>query len=394
MTFRENYKINNISSGLKNANSDGVVKLTLSNFRNYENLRLVFDSRPVVLTGLNGAGKTNILEALSLLCRGSGLRGSKLSDIGFKRPEDLNGKSWAVAAMLKNGDSSFNLGTSFDSSGVEKRKASIDGKMVRSPNLFSDLIGILWLTPQMDSLFIDSPSERRRFVDRMVTFIDPDHSGRCAAYDQALRQRFRLFRDGINDAKWHETLEDVLCRYGVSITAARCDFLIKMNKSLMQYLGPFPVPVLSMAGDIEKLLLNGPAIDAEEAFRKNLEQKRKIYIKNGESTVVEGPNRSDLTVIMRNNGRLAEECSTGEQKALLVSITLAHLALFPTKKSRVRVLLLDEVVAHLDRDRRKFLFERVFDTNSQAWITGTDEDVFSKLKDMVQRFNVKNGVVS
>ena len=392
MICRENSKIKNIQDKTKNTN--GIVKLTLSNFRNYKDMRLALDSRSLVLTGDNGAGKTNILEAISLLGRGSGLRNSKLSEIGSRKVDEENGDSWAVAVSLRSDNVLTNMGTSYDIVSKAKRKANIDGRAGESLSSFSDYISVLWLTPQMDNLFIESPSDRRRFVDRMVSVIDPDHTGRCAVFDRANRQRMKLFRDGVHDAHWHEALEDVLCRYGVSIAAARIDFLNRMNSSLFDYQGPFPVPVLSMVGEIDTLLNDRPAIEAEELFRKNLEEKRLIFSKNGDLFNTDGPNRSDLKVIMKNNGRAAFECSTGEQKALLVSIILANLSLLPLKKNRTRILLLDEVVAHLDKGRRSFLFDSLFQTNTQVWITGTDKNIFSSLGDKVQYFTVENSMIS
>ena len=392
MIHRENSKIKKIHEKVKQPN--GIVKLTLTNFRNYKELRLVLDSRSLVITGDNGAGKTNILEAISLLARGSGLRNSKLSEIGSRDVDEEHGDSWAVAASLKYGNEITNLGTSYDPLSNEKRKANINGQGGISLSHFAEHIGVLWLTPQMDNLFIESPSDRRKFLDRMVSVIDPGHAGRCAAFDRANRQRMKLFRDGMYDEKWHEALEDVLCRYGVSISAARIDFLNRMNKSICQYQGPFPIPTLSMVGEIDTLLADRPAIEAEELFRENLEEKRLNVSKKGDLPATEGPNRSDLKVVMKDKGRVASECSTGEQKALLVSIILANLSLLPFKKNITRILLLDEVVAHLDEGRRSFLFDRLFQTNTQVWITGTDKNIFSSLGDKVQYFTVDKSMIS
>ena len=372
----------------------GVVRLMLTDFRNYERLRLEFKTRPVVLTGENGAGKTNILEALSFLTSGRGLRGAKLSDIGRRSPDSEEMRLWAVSADLETPAGSIRLGTGIDPSAPERRSVHIDGKPAKGAAAFTAHCAAVWVTPSMDRLFTDAPGERRRFVDRLVTVLDPDHASRVAAYDQANRRRARLFRDGVSDGAWFEAEEDTLARYGVAIAAARHAATARLNGMLTTEDGPFPTAQLGLTGQIDEWLDTMAAVDAEEALRQNLAADRKAWTGEGEPPPAQGPNRSDLDVVMATSGRTAADCSTGEQKALLISIILAHVRLQTEQKGRPPLLLLDEVAAHLDRDRRHHLFERIVASGTQAWLTGTDVGTFAELGERAQFFSVSNRQVT
>lgn len=371
----------------------GVVRLMLTDFRNYEHLQLSLDTRPVVLTGSNGVGKTNILEALSFLTAGRGLRGAKLADVGRRAPTESSERPWAVSAEIETPVGSTRLGTGIDAASPDRRSVHIDGKPAKGASALAQYVGAIWLTPAMDQLFADSPGERRRFLDRLVTVLDPEHASRCAAYDQAARRRARLFRDGVTDVAWFEALEDTLVRYGIAIAAARRETIAKLNEALAAADGPFPVAYLSLSGQVDVWLENLAALDAEDAFRADLIASRQGWVRSGDAPAPEGPNRSDLVVVMAKTGRAASECSTGEQKALLVSIVLAHVQLQSERRGYPPLLFLDEVAAHLDRDRRQHLFNRIASSGAQAWLTGTDLSVFSDFSDAAQLFSVADGKV-
>ena len=372
----------------------GVARLVLTDFRNYNHLSLHLDTRPVVLTGGNGAGKTNILEALSFLTAGRGLRGAKLADVGRRAPEESSDRPWAVSAEIETPAGSTRLGTGIEAATPDRRSVHVDGQAVKSVAALAQYVGAIWLTPAMDQIFTESPGERRRFLDRLVTVLDTEHASRCAAYDQAARRRARLFRDGVTDAAWYEALEDTLVRYGVAIAAARRDAIAKLNEVLAAAEGPFPSAHLSLSGQVDLWLESLAALDAEDAFREKLIESRLGWSQLGDIPAPEGPNRSDLVVVMAKTGRAASECSTGEQKALLVSIVLAHVQLQSDRRGYPPLLLLDEIAAHLDRDRRQHLFDRITRSGAQAWLTGTDISVFSGFGDAAQLFSVSDGKVS
>ncbi len=372
----------------------GVVRLMLTDFRNYEHLRLETDLRPVVLTGVNGSGKTNILEAVSYLTAGRGMRAAKLSEVGRRSPEETEGRPWAVAAEVETPAGSVRLGSGIDPASPGRRAVHIDGKPAKGAAALAPYLGAVWLTPAMDRLLTDTPSERRRFMDRLITVLDPDHASRVAAYDQANRRRARLFRDGVKDSSWFEALEDTLARYGIAIAAARRDTIARLNGVLAEEDGPFPAARLGLTGLVDEWLDTMAAVDVEEALRQKLVETREAWSGDGEPPVAPGPNRSDLDVVLATTGRAASACSTGEQKALLVSIILAHMRLQMDRHGRPPLLLLDEVAAHLDGDRRRCLFERVMASGAQAWFTGTEIAVFAELGDAAQFFSVADGQVA
>lgn len=370
----------------------GITRLMLTDFRNYDHLHMNLDTRPVVLTGVNGAGKTNIIEALSCLSPGRGLRGAKLAEIGRRSPDEDIGRPWAVSADVEIASGVVRLGTGVEAGALDRRVVHVDGKPARGASAFSSYLGVVWLVPSMDRLFADSPGERRRFVDRLVSALDPEHTSRCAAFDQAVRRRSRLFRDGVTDSTWYAALEDTIARYGVAIAAARRDVVANLNMVLARTDSPFPSAILKMIGQVEDWLNDLAAVDAEEAFREDLLASRQAWAGNGDMPP-QSPNRSDLCVLMAQDRRQAAECSTGEQKALLVSIILAHVQLQVDRQGVPPILLLDEVAAHLDKDRQHHLFERVLASGAQAWMTGTDASVFESLCDKAQKFTVADGVV-
>ena len=372
-----------------------VTRLTLTDFRSYGSLRLACDARPVVLTGANGAGKTNLLEALSFLSPGRGLRGAKIAAVGRAPIGTSNGAPWAVAATLATPDGPVEVATGCDHAKPERRVARIDGRAAKGAIALGRELGVIWLTPAMDRLFLDSPGGRRRFLDRLVTAFDPDHAGRTAAYDRATRSRARLLRDRgpSADPVWCASLEDIMARYGVALAAARADMVNRLNAALVAHQGPFPAASLALVGAVDQWLTQMPAVDVEDALRAALKDERRAT--PGDAPAA-GPHRSDLTAIMiasgeASHGQAAALCSTGEQKALLISILLAAARLQQAKRGHAPLLLLDEIAAHLDPDRRAALFAEILTLGAQAWMTGTDAALFAPFGADAQFLSVDHG---
>jgi DNA replication and repair protein RecF len=374
----------------------GVTRLTLSNFRSYAALRMDVDLRPVVLTGANGAGKTNLLEALSFLAPGRGLRGARLAQVGRQqaaRP-DTPVVPWAAAVVLATPDGPVDLGTGLAATGKERRTVHINGQPAKGAAALARHVGAVWLTPAMDRLFLDGPAARRKFLDRLVTAFDADHAGRIAAYDHAYRQRLRLQKDGKGDAAWFAALEDTMARHGVALAAARHDLVARLNRDLAGVTGPFPAASLRLVGSVDTWLVEMPAVDVEDAVRRSLWDERRGVMGAGA-----GPHRSDLGVAMvapghGSHGQPAALCSTGEQKALLISILLAHARLQRAKRGHAPLLLLDEIAAHLDQDRRAALFAEILQLGAQAWMTGTDIALFQGLGEHAQFYGVEDGILT
>jgi DNA replication and repair protein RecF len=376
--------------------SVGITRLTLTAFRSYGRLRLDIAPRSVVLTGANGAGKTNLLEAVSFLAPGRGMRGARLATVGQTAigpalvGEPPASQPWAVAAVLATADGPTELATGLDPQKTERRVVRIDGAPAKGAIALGRQLGVVWLTPSMDRLFLDSPAGRRKFIDRLVTAFDPDHAGRVAAYERALRQRARLLRDRVADPIWFDALEDTLARYGVALAAARRDLINRLNADLAQAAGPFPVAHLALVGAIDRWLMDLPAVDVEDNLRAALRDERRSV--QGEAA---GPHRTDITAVMvapghPSHGQAAALCSTGEQKALLISILLASARLQKMKRGHAPLLLLDEVAAHLDSNRRLALFAEIQRLGAQAWMTGTDNNLFAGLSGDAQFFTVEN----
>ena len=368
-----------------------LLSLTLTDFRSYASLRVEVDRRPVVLTGANGAGKTNLLEALSFLAPGRGLRGARLSDVARQQASRGGSVAWAVASTLATPDGPLEMGTGLSIGGKERRSIHINGQPAKGAAALARHVAVLWLTPAMDRLFLDGPGARRKFLDRLVTAFDADHAGRMAAYDHAYRQRLRLLKEGQNDAAWFAALEDTMARHGVALAAARHDLVARLTRELLAATGPFPAATLALVGTVDTWLGEMPAVDAEDAVRRSLWDERRGVLGAGA-----GPHRSDLGVAMSapghaSHGQPAALCSTGEQKALLISILLAQARLQRAKRGHAPVLLLDEIAAHLDAGRRRALYGEILRLGAQAWMTGTDPGLFQDFGDSAQYYSVENG---
>jgi DNA replication and repair protein RecF len=367
-----------------------VRQVRLSDFRNYRQLRLDCGLEPVVLVGPNGAGKTNLLEALSFLVPGRGLRRARLDEV-TRRPDAT---SWAVAATLDTPDSRLAIGTGLEparTDGALRRVVRIDGRPAASQTALGLHVAAVWLTPQLDRLFLDGPGERRRFLDRLVTALHPEHAGDVAAYENALRQRARLLGEGNRDPHWFTALEDTMARHGVALAANRADTVQRLDAAARLGVGPFPRAALAMAGEIDGWIAAMAAIDAEDRLRSALAQSRLRDAESGTTSM--GPHRSDLAVRHLDLDLPAAEGSTGQQKALLVSIALAHARLVTLSRGRPPLLLLDEIAAHLDAERRAALFEEVVALGVQSWMTGTDAELFKPLAGRAQVLRVVDGAV-
>jgi DNA replication and repair protein RecF len=369
----------------------GVTRLSLTDFRNYREARLTFGTEPVVLTGPNGAGKTNLLEALSFLAPGRGLRGARLSEID-RRSElasTRSGPGWAVAAVVATQRGAVRVGTGRDAETGERRLVRIDGEPVRSQAALAERLGVVWLTPPMDRLFLEGPSGRRRFLDRLVLGLDPGHASRVAAYEHALRERSRLLRDGPADTAWLAALEEIMAEQGVAIAAARHEAVRRLDQACGEAEGPFPRARLRLIGTVEGWFETMPALAAEEELASMLAANRQEDARTGGTAA--GPHRSDLAISLVEKGIAAEFASTGEQKALLISILLAHAALQRALRGDPPLLLLDEIAAHLDANRRAALFQALVRLESQVWLTGTDEALFAPLRREAQFLSVRDG---
>lgn len=371
-----------------------VLSLTLRDFRNYARLQLRLSGAPVVLTGANGAGKTNILEALSFFSPGRGLRRARLSDISRHGAADC----WAAHAEMTTAIGPIAVGTGLAESsededgGGERRVVRINGETVAAASDLAEYLDVVWLTPQMDRLFIDGVSTRRRFMDRLVYGLDGGHARQVAAYERAMRERNRLLRTGGADPAWLAALESQMAEHGVAVAAARRDGLTRIEAGMALATGPFPRARLAAQGVVESWLAEMPALAVEEKVRTALAERRGIDREAGAAT--EGPHRSDMAVWHAEKAQAAEHCSTGEQKALLVAITLANARLIKARRQAPPLMLLDEISAHLDGRRRSALYDELLALGGQVWLTGTDDELFAGLTGRAEFFAVADGVVT
>ena len=387
-----------------------VTRLRLTDFRNYRELGLALGPEPVVLTGANGAGKTNFLEALSFLAPGRGLRGARLTEIDRRRaaaePPPAAPGGWAVAAAIATRRGSVEIGTGRDpgsapgdpsaASGGERRIVRIDGEPAKSQAVLGERLGVVWLTPAMDRLFLERPSGRRRFLDRLVLALDPAHAAHVGAYEQALRERSRLLRDALllnrpADPAWLAALEQVLAERGVAVAAGRREVVRRLGRACAEAEHPFPRARLAAIGVVEGWLDHMPALAAEAKLAAALAAGRREDALTGGAAI--GPHRSDLEVAAAN-GTAAGLASTGEQKALLISIVLAQAKLQRAIRGEAPLLLLDEVAAHLDAGRRAALFAALVEIEAQAWVTGTEAALFAALRGRARFFSVAAGTLS
>jgi DNA replication and repair protein RecF len=365
-------------------------RLVLDAFRNYQSASLSCEEAPVVLVGENGAGKTNVLEAVSLLSPGRGLRRAGLGDLHNTHIPAAHPWSLFFDLHGKAGETAIGIGRDPEAeAGTERRTLRIDGKTHRGQTALTEHVNVLWLTPEMDRLLAESASERRRFMDRMTYALDPAHLARLTRYEDAMRQRLRLLRDGITDAAWLSALEDTMAREGIAVAAGRRIWLEQITHHLMDEPRPFPRLSLMVEGHAENMLGTEAASDAEEQMRASLRDYRPQDMAAGITHL--GPHRSDLKVHHLDKDMPAFLCSTGEQKALLISLTLSQTRLLRQLHHASPLVLLDDITAHLDESRRMALCQHLLELETQAWLTGTDKDFFMGFDKKAQLVCVKEG---
>jgi DNA replication and repair protein RecF len=373
--------------------ADAVRRLSLTAFRCYARLRLETGPEPVVLTGPNGAGKTALLEALSLLAPGRGLRRAALGDLARRpRPEAPPAEPWSVAAILDGVSGSVALGTGQDPEGGERRVVRVDGRPARGQKTLAEHAAIAWATPEQDRLFLEGPSARRRFLDRLVLGFAANHAGELGAYEHCQRERGRLLAEGRRDDRWLAALEDGMARHGIAVAAARAAVVARLDAAAGAAPGPFPAARLALIGETDRWLAAMPALAAEERLRAALAAARGGDAAQGGAG--HGPHRSDLAVRFAQKDIAAAEGSTGEQKALVLSIVLANARALAAERGRPPLLLLDEVVAHLDRARRAAFADAIAALGAQAWLTGTDDELFQGLRGRAQFLRVLDSSVT
>lgn len=365
----------------------GISRLRLTNFRSYATLDLPFGEtgQPVVLFGQNGAGKTNILEAISYLTAGRGLRSARLSDVARRVGEDIH-PLWMVVANLYTPLGKHIVGTGMVA-GAERRQIRIDGKQTTKQSDLADVFRCLWLTPAQDRLFCGDPNARRRFLDRIVQAFDPMHANRLSDYQATLKQWLCLLREGRWDNVWLGSLEQQLVENGIAIAASRLDIVERVSAYLRVTEDPsFPAAEIQLTGLLEQALMTQSAVAVEDTFMGHLQAARKICAEGGNLT---GPHTSDFIVMHRQQNRSADMCSTGEQKALLLSIILAEMRAQMAEQGKCPVLLLDEVSAHLDSRRRQTLFEILQTRPAQVFMTTTDQSIFADFAGQMDLFRVE-----
>ena len=368
--------------------------LLLTDYRSYARAELSIGERSVFLFGDNGAGKTNLLEAISLLSPGRGLRGSSLAEVGRRAPDEAFGRPWAVSALISDNDGEVRVGTGTEIPGAARRIVRVDGEPA-PPGRLTEIVRPLWLTPAQDRLFLDPASERRKFFDRLVYAAYPPHAANVLAYERALRERSRLLADESSDAAWLVALEARMSEAGARMAIDRAVALSELAAEIaLRAEGPFPRADLALSGRWEILAASGVGPgEIESRLVSALANSRPRDRAAGRA--LEGPHRGDLVVLHHEKNRPAAECSTGEQKALVLNVVLAQVArLSRVKTSPNPIVLFDEVAAHLDADRRAALFDEIEALGVQAFLTGTDETLFATLKGRALGVHVDAGALT
>jgi len=389
--------------------SSALKRLTLVNFRNYKYLRLNFNKKFVVFSGENGSGKTNILEAISFLSQGRGLRSARLSDIktfdflanSQQTPTFINNNGWAVSAQILKANEEFNIGTAVESTikeidynstkEVERRIVNINNQKISSQHELGNYLSLIWVTPQMDRLFQTSSQNRRSFLDRIVYLFDINHAKRLSIFDNLYRQWLQILKSGNINNNWLNSLEEQIAETGVAIAAARNEQIAKLNNFMEHNVDDiFPEAILQLDGTIEKMLNEKPAIFVEDFYKESLYNLRRSILFNDTSS---GINKTDLKAIYKKKNVPANLCSTGEQKSLLLSIILSQARCITNHKQTPPILLLDELDAHLDNIKKEAFINKVDELNTQVFLTTTNIFEYSNLNNIAQFFEINNNSV-
>ncbi len=367
-------------------------RLTLTNFRSYRNAQIDVGGDLVVLVGRNGAGKTNLIEAISLLAPGRGLRRATLADMAFAEGDG----SWAVSADVLGALGLATMGTGIEPPGSEEavisRKYRMDREPVSSATAFADHLRVIWLVPSMDGLFNGPASERRRFLDRLVLAVDAEHLSRVNALERSLRSRNRLLEDPRPDPHWLDAVEHETAELAVAVTALRVETVGRLQAMLAgrgNSSSAFPAAQIALDGWMERTVPLQPAVEVEDRYRAVLRNNRARDAAAGRT--LDGAHLSDLSISYKDKGIAAADASTGEQKALLIGLVLAQAGLIAAMSGAAPVLLLDEVVAHLDPSRRVALYAELDMLGAQTWLTGADAAAFEELEHRAEMFEVSAG---
>jgi DNA replication and repair protein RecF len=369
-----------------------ISRLTLSNFRSYRAAQVAIAGDLVVLVGPNGAGKTNLLEAISLLSPGRGLRRAETSELAFNEGDG----SWAMSAEVDGALGLVTLGTGIEPPGRSEtapvRKYRIDREPAGSAAAFADHLRVIWLVPAMDALFSGPASERRRFLDRLVLAVDAGHAARVSALERALRSRNRLLESPRPDGHWLDAAEHETAEIAVAVAAARAETVRRLAAALAARRGvetAFPSAEIALEGWMEAVVLEKPAVEVEDRYRALLRENRARDAAAGRT--LDGPHVTDLAVVYSAKNVAASAASTGEQKALLIGLVLAHARLITEMTASTPVLLLDEIVAHLDPGRRAALHAELAQLGAQVWMTGADPAAFVEIADRAAMIEVRSG---
>ncbi len=371
-------------------NAARIRRLTLSNFRSYRTAQIELASGPVVLVGPNGAGKTNLIEAISFLAPGRGLRRATLEEVAFQEGDG----SWAISADIEGALGLATLGTGIEASpggeAITSRKCRIDREPTASVAALSDHLRVLWLVPAMDQMFNGPASERRRFLDRLALTVDAEHSGRVSAFERALRSRNRLLEQPRPDLHWLDAIEHETAEIAIAVAAQRAETVARLQGALAgRGTSAFPPCEIALDGWIEGLVRERPAIEVEDRYRAVLKDNRPRDAAAGRT--LDGPHLTDLAVTHALKRIPAADASTGEQKALLIGLILAHARLVAEMSGFAPILLLDEVVAHLDPQRRSALYAELAKTGAQVFMTGADPMAFAEIEATANVFQVAPG---
>jgi DNA replication and repair protein RecF len=358
-----------------------ISELTITNFRNYKQKKFEFTNSPIVIYGDNGLGKTNILEAISLLSPGRGIRNANLQDITNKNEHIIDSNLWTIYAKVQKHKEYENIATALqvNENSRSNRIVKINQKDADKSDL-NKIFNLIWLSPQDDQIFIEATSVRRKFLDRIVYCIDPTHSTRISLYERTVRERIKILTGELSyDAKWIEILEQKIAALGTEIAHKRNEALSYLNKAFQSSI--FPKEHIYIEGEFEKMLLENPDLEQTKKIYITKLAKNRTFDANTKRTNI-GTHKSDLKVIYKEKNMEAKFCSTGEQKSLLISLTLAKARMCKMLNRPSPILLLDEISSHLDDTKRAELFHEIISLNTQCFLTGTNAELFKKLKEI------------